>query len=123
MRRKQLGAIGEQLAAAYLERLGYRVVARNWRCAGGELDLVADDDGTLVFVEVRTRRGAPGAAVESVGPAKQARLAGLAYAYLEELGTSAESPWRIDVIAVEFDAAGRVAHIHHIRDAIEARSG
>src|SRR5262245_6438820 len=113
IRRKQLGAFGERVAAGYLERLGYRVVVRNWRCAAGELDLVADDAGTLVFVEVRTRRGVPGAAAESVGAAKQARLAGLAYAYLEELGTSAESPWRIDVVAVELDATGRVAQLHH----------
>src|SRR5436853_7749718 len=82
--RKRLGDFGEQAAAAHLIRQGYRLLARKWRCAGGELDLVMQDEATLVFVEVRTRRsGATGSGEESVGRVKQGRLIALAYAYLE----------------------------------------
>ena len=55
--RHSLGRLGEELAAAHLERLGYRVIARNYRTRFGELDLVATDDGVLVFCEVKARRG------------------------------------------------------------------
>ncbi len=57
MNRQQRGRWGEQRAAEALERAGFRIVARNWRCAEGEVDLVAEREGALYFVEVRTRRG------------------------------------------------------------------
>jgi putative endonuclease len=78
----------------------------------------------LVFVEVRTRRhpgGGPGSAEESVGPHKQARLIALAYAYLEAAAVPPDTPWRIDVIALDVDRAGRIAGLRHIRDAVEER--
>ncbi len=69
--RHRLGRLGEDLAAAHLERLGYTVLARNHRTRHGELDIVATDGGTLVFVEVKTRRAGPGAreALHARGPA------------------------------------------------------
>ena len=54
--RSQLGNRGEQLAAQYLVQRGYTLIARNWRCAHGEIDIVALADSSIVFVEVRTRR-------------------------------------------------------------------
>jgi putative endonuclease len=111
--RRALGAAGERLAAAYLTRAGYRIVERNWRCAFGELDLVASLGATLVFVEVRTRRGPTfGSPEESLTPRKRARLARLADAYL---ATLAEAPatWRIDFVAVDLDAHGR-PHLRHL---------
>ena len=69
--RRRLGAFGERLAAAHLEAKGYRIRARNYRCREGEIDIVAQDGDTLVFVEVRTRRGdALGGPAESVTATK-----------------------------------------------------
>ena len=129
--RKRLGDFGEQAAAAHLTRLGYELLARNWRGPtrakggpGGELDLVLRDGPMLVFVEVRTRRN-PGigqasmGSEESVGPNKRGRLIALAYAYLEATAMPADTTWRIDVIALDVDRAGRIAGLRHIRDAVE----
>jgi putative endonuclease len=119
-RRKKLGDFGEQVALAYLTRQGYALIARQWRCPVGEIDLLMRDRAGLVFVEVRTRRG-QGASIpeESIGRAKQARLSALAYTYLESTGAPANLAWRIDVVAVEIDHSGRVANVRHIQDAIE----
>ncbi len=118
--RRKLGDFGEQVAAAHLTKQGYQVLARKWRCASGELDLVLRDGATLVFVEVRTRRGdSAGSAEASVGRSKQERLIALAYAYLEATDTPEHSAWRIDVIAIDIDRSGRVARLHHIHDAVE----
>src|SRR5262245_38457909 len=116
--RKKLGDFGEQAAAAYLIRQGYQLLARNWRGPGGELDLVRRDGATVVFVEVRTRRNRDGGtgsagAEESVGPSKQARLIALAYAYLEATAAPADTLWRIDVVALDVDRAGRIAGLRH----------
>lgn len=119
--RRQLGNFGEQAAAGYLARQGYTILERQWRGPGGELDLVARDGAVLVFVEVRTRRGdTSGAAEESVGRAKQARLVNLAYAYLEAHALAPETEWRIDVVAVAVDHGGRVARLSHIPYAVES---
>ncbi|MCI3919043.1 YraN family protein [Paenibacillus sp. TRM 82003] len=82
------GAAGEAAAAAYLAEAGYRIVDRNWRCRYGELDIVAEKDGALVFVEVRSRSkaslGAFGAPLESITPKKQMTLRRCAEAYLRQ---------------------------------------
>jgi len=118
--RKNLGDFGEQAAAAHLIKRGFTLLARKWRCPTGEIDLLMRDGATLVFVEVRTRRSDRlGTAEESVGRTKQAKLIALAYAYLEATGTSDDQPWRIDVVALNIDQAGRVARLRHIRDAVE----
>ncbi|GAB4209694.1 MAG: YraN family protein [Roseiflexaceae bacterium] len=118
-RRKQLGDFGERAAAAHLERQGMLVLERKWRCPAGELDLVLRDGVTLVFAEVRTRRAGGPSAEESVGPGKRARLIGLAYAYCEANSISEQTPWRIDVVAVEIDRGGRIMRIAHIPSAVE----
>jgi putative endonuclease len=94
---------GERAAAKFLKRLGYRILAARDRSALGEIDLVAlEPDGTLVFVEVRVRRGGVGGgAAASVGPAKQARLVYAARAWLATL--SRVPPCRFDVVAVDGD--------------------
>lgn len=120
--RRGLGAFGEQVAAAFLLRRGWAEVARNWRSAAGEIDLVMRDGATLVFVEVRTRRGQPGLAEESVGRAKQARLIALAQTYLNDHDLSLDDPWRIDVVAVQVGAGGGVSSINHIPNALSDAS-
>lgn len=115
--RRGLGAMGEELAARRLSAAGYEIVARNWRCGAGELDLVARQGECLVVVEVRTRRGeAMGPPEESITPAKQARLARLAEAYVQAVDWPGD--WRIDVVAVELDGAGRLLRVDHYENAV-----
>jgi len=112
MSRRELGAAGETAACAYLERLGYRILARNARAERVELDIVAERAGVLVFVEVKTRHGATcGAAAEAVDPRKQMRIARGAAAWLRASGFRARRI-RFDVITCEPTARGefRVTH-------------
>ncbi len=119
--RRRLGNFGEAAAAAHLTRNGYDVLERQWRCAGGEIDLIARHEGCLVFVEVRTRSStAYGSPEESITPTKQQRLIALAYAYLAAHGLDDTTPWRIDVIAIIIDASGYVNSLNHLPGAIEA---
>jgi putative endonuclease len=116
--RRGLGRTGESLAAEELTRRGLTIVARNWRCAVGEIDLVARDGACLAIVEVRTRRGRGyGTPEESITSAKRARLIALAQTYVAE--TDWRGPWRIDVVAVEMDGAGRLLRITHLPNAVE----
>ncbi len=116
--RRGLGRRGEELAARHLAAKGYQIVARNWRCEAGELDLVAQDgEECLVMVEVRTRRGeALGSPEESVTAAKQERLITLAEAYVQEYEWGGD--WRIDVVAVEMDRRGRLLRVDHYENAV-----
>ena len=85
--RQRLGSRGEQLTADWYVARGYRVVARNWRCREGEIDLVVEGEGDLVFCEVKTRMSDRfGVPAEAVTPAKQRRLRVLAARYLAEQG-------------------------------------
>jgi putative endonuclease len=121
--RRDLGDFGERLAAAHLESKGYRIVERNFRIREGEVDVIAERDGTLVFVEVRTRRGAAmGTAAESVTPTKAARLVVAAQAYLQTL-ESPPAEQRIDVIAVTLAPDGRVLSVEQIEGAVEEGPG
>ena len=105
--KRQLGRLGEELAAAYLQQQGYVILARNWRCPVGEIDIVAREGEFLTFVEVRTRRGDRfGTPEESITPTKQAKLVELAQTYLQEARLPNQS-WRIDVVAVEIDRQGK----------------
>ncbi|HET8906590.1 MAG TPA: YraN family protein [Ktedonobacterales bacterium] len=116
--RGTLGSSGERLAAGWLEARGFRVLARNWRCAYGELDLIAEEAGELVFIEVKTRRGiAHGAPEEAITANKRAHLIAAAESYLMEHQRE-EQPWRIDVVAVQLDGAGRLTDVRHYRSAI-----
>jgi len=120
--RRALGKLGETLAARELERRGYRIVERNWRCSIGEIDIVAEKDGQLVIVEVRTRRGDErGTPQESITPAKQVKLIELAQTYLQEHDLD-NRDWRIDVVAVELSPRGQLLRIDVIENAIEERS-
>lgn len=95
-----VGRHGEDIAAAHLARLGYVVLARNWRCSAGEIDIVARDGDTLVICEVKTRRGVRfGSPLEAVTAEKAARLARLAVAYRRRTGSSATG-LRIDLVGV-----------------------
>jgi putative endonuclease len=117
--RHSLGKRGEQYAAQYLTDRGYAIRTRNWRCPVGEIDLVAEKEGKLIFVEVRTRRGDRlGTPEESITPTKRARLIAAAQTYLDEQG-QADRDWRIDVVAIEIGSHGEVKRCTLIENAIE----
>ena len=117
--RRALGNRGETLAAQKLQSLGYTIHERNWRCAVGELDIVAEKDDMLIFVEVRTRRGDRfGTPEESITPAKRAKLIEVAWTYLDEHDAE-DRNWRIDVVAVEVGSRGEVVRIDVLENAIE----
>src|SRR5262245_7428036 len=107
----QDGARAEELCAELLRRAGLRVLARNWRCRMGEIDLVAEEGGTIVFAEVRYRRGeAFGGAAESVTAAKRARLVAAARFYLAR---RPESNCRFDVLLLDALEASRIQWIRN----------
>jgi len=113
------------MALAYLQSLEYRVIATNWRCSIGELDIVAWHADCLIFIEVRTRRGsAAGTPEESITPTKQKRLLRLAEAFVqarpELIGLDGDMPpCRIDLVAVEFGATGEFRRLDHIENAVQ----
>jgi len=110
--RRKTGILGEQLACEALIRRGYEIVARSWRCPRGEVDIVARDGDCWVFVEVKTRHGqGAGLAEEGLTEDKAARVAELAAIYLSEHSLD-EVDWRIDLVAIELNAQGRVRRLN-----------
>jgi len=110
--RLELGAAGEQLAAAHLERAGYRILARNVRAGGVEMDLVAARGRLRAFVEVKTRRGrSHGHPAEAVDRRKQARLLRGATAWLREHPLRGGRV-RFDVVTVELHPDGSSELLH-----------
>ena len=105
------GEPGEDLACAHLRALGMKVLARNYRCRSGEIDVVAEDRGTLVFVEVKERRSdSHGSAVEAVTAEKRRRILRAARIYAATHGQS-DASIRFDVLAIDWSAEGpRVRH-------------
>lgn len=115
-----LGYSGEQQAARYLQRLGYRILARGHRQRLGEIDLIALDGRTLVFVEVKTwRRGDIGDPSEAVDERKQERLTRAALVYLKKRHLL-EQPARFDVVSVVWPAPEAKPEIRHFINAFEA---
>jgi putative endonuclease len=113
----QVGRAGEEAAVRHLERMGYRIVERNYRCRFGEIDLIAQDGGVLVFIEVKTRRSrAFGPAALAVTRDKQRRLIKASQAYLSRKG-GAQGVCRYDVVTIQIEAG--VSHIEVIRDAFQ----
>jgi len=115
--RIRTGREGEAIAARYLEQKGYRIVERNYRCVFGEMDIIARDGRTCVFVEVKSRKserfGDPGLAVDR---RKQRKMSAVAMCYLKEkrlLG----NPSRFDVVAVRFFSQG--SRVELIRNAFD----
>jgi len=97
---KKLGNDAEELAAAYLAGNGYEIVSRNWRCSKGEIDIVAKDGDTLVFIEVKARLSVRcGRPEEAVTRSKQERLRTLALCFINVTGRSA-AYYRFDVMAL-----------------------
>lgn len=112
--RKKLGNWGEKVAATHLAAKGYEIVARNWRCARGEIDIVARVGEVLAFVEVKTRRGrSMGTPEESISPRKAQKLLEVGQHYLLAHDLD-EVEWRVDLVAVELDGGGKLLRCEHL---------
>ena len=113
--RRQLGTRGEDQARRYLEDQGYQLLAANWHCAAGELDLVMRDGAEIAFIEVKTRRGeAAGRAEEAISAAQGRRLLAAAEWFLSEHPELDDLIWRIDLVAITLagpDAGSRLTHV------------
>jgi putative endonuclease len=98
--RLDLGRLGEDLALKKIKSLGYKCIVRNYRCPLGEVDLIAKDGDTLVFIEIKTRRDRSlGYAKESINARKKRQLSKVALAYMKSHDV-AEAKSRFDVVAV-----------------------
>src|SRR5262245_51582059 len=116
--RQPLGKIGEDLACEELQRRGYAILARRFRRRGGELDIVARDGRTIVFVEVKTREGCEfGAGAESVTLIKRRRMASVALDYMAR-HQLVECPCRFDVVSIDVD--GQEPRVELYQNAFDA---
>ncbi len=121
--RRRLGALGERLAGEHLERAGYEILERNFRCRLGELDIVAAGNSALVFVEVKTRvaggRSGPLGPLDAIGSGKRRRLRLLAGEWLS--AHRGDRPYRaslrFDAIGVTVNRAGALLALEHVEDA------
>jgi putative endonuclease len=113
-----LGQRGENVAAKFLRNLGYKILLRNFRCETGEIDIVARDGKTIVFVEVKTRVTDDPTPEEQVNTIKQHQITKAAKFYMSRYGTP-QPPARFDVVAIVWPS-GREPRIRHTTDAFEA---
>jgi putative endonuclease len=101
--RLDLGKLGEELAFKKVKRLGYKCIARNYRCALGEIDLIAKDGDCLVFIEIKTRRGRSlGSVKEAIDKRKKRQLSKVALAYLKS-NNYCDVKSRFDVVAISLN--------------------
>jgi putative endonuclease len=117
--RQQLGKLGEKLARKFLEDRSYRILETGFRCRSGEIDIVSRHKDELVFVEVRTRSNLEfGTPEESIDRRKKQSLIHTAMHYIS---THRDLPasWRIDVVAIEMSAEGKVTRLSLLENAIE----
>ena len=112
--RAPLGRFGETYAAHQLGRRGYQVLERNVRLPSGEIDIIANESGELVFVEVKTRRPSPIAAPEE--SITDERMAHLEAAIAEYLSNQPGQPYRIEIVAIEVNDSGRVVRFEVMPD-------
>lgn len=118
MDRRDTGIQGEKLAQEFLKKRDYRIIETNYRSPYGEIDIVARQKDTLVFVEVRTKKSREfGSPEESVTPLKAEHLRATAYHY-QQNHDDLPSSWRIDFVAVELDARGKPSRINLIENAV-----
>ena len=112
----RLGRWGERYAAAFLEQRGMAVLDQNWRCRAGEIDLIMKEGETVVFVEVKTRRGTRlGAPENAMHEARVAQLFRVIEHYLHAHEIDEDSDWRLDMVGVELTGKGKLVRCEHYR--------
>jgi putative endonuclease len=119
MKRRETGVLGEKIASEFLGNNGYEILETNYRCPEGEIDIIAKQQDTLVFIEVKTRRSQSfGSPEESITLVKKERLRTLADRYGQE-HQGLPLNWRIDVVAVQIDRSNKARRIEIIENAVE----
>jgi uncharacterized protein (TIGR00252 family) len=119
MKRRETGILGENLACDFLGKNGYDILERNYRCPNGEIDIIARQGETLVFIEVRTKHGQKfGTPEESIVPAKMEKLRTVAAHYGQNHDNLPASR-RIDFVAVQLRKNNSVSRIEIIENAVE----
>ena len=117
--RKEVGTEGEKLAAKFLKRKGYRIIQRNYKCKLGEIDIIAEHDGTIIFVEVKTRQTQEfGSPQSSVTATKRGQISKVALFYIRAKRLVDQS-CRFDVIGITFPPGSRKPEIEHIENAFQ----
>jgi putative endonuclease len=117
-REQSRGFLAETIAAETLQKKGFTILERNWTCQQGELDLIAQDHETIVIIEVKSRGSkAFGSPEDSITSVKGNRIVKAASTYLHKKGLL-DCAWRIDVVAIEFDARGNLERLTHYENAI-----
>ena len=118
MKRRDTGILGEKLAKDFLKRRGYLILETNYRCPHGEIDIIARDRDSLVFIEVRTKKSPEfGSPEESITPAKKEKIRATAYHY-QQTHDNLPTSWHIDVVAIELDQRGKPSRIELIENAV-----
>ena len=115
-----MGRKGERAAARYLRRRRYRILARNYRCVAGEIDLIASQDATIIFIEVKTRQPDEGRDDRLPVRNEQRRRITRAARYFLTHPAAADRPYRFDVISVAFSSRGK-PQIEHFEDAFQPK--
>lgn len=117
--RQDTGSLGEKLARDFLKKKGHKIVESNFHCRWGEIDIITKQKDFLVFVEVRARTNRNfGTPEESITSGKKRRVKTAALRYLQQLDKPPKQ-WRIDVIVMEINEAGKAIRTEHIENAIE----
>ena len=119
MNKQSVGELGEKLARGFLEKKGYKIIEKNYRCKEGEIDIVAEFKKSLIFVEVRTKTNNEfGAPEESVDLNKMNKMVNSAFSYLNNHNALSRN-WRIDFIGIELMTDGKVKRMNHIENAVQ----
>ena len=115
-KRKKMGSLGENLSCRFLERSGFKIIARNWRNGHDEIDIIAIDGDILVFVEVRLRKSnALVNGYQSISTHKKEALRRACESYLEKFASDVAT-YRFDVIDVEYDYGTETSKINHFEN-------
>ena len=110
------GKLGEEIAVSHLRKIGYQIIQRNFRIRGGEIDIIALDGDTLVFIEVKTRRSIEfGTALEAITPWKIRALIRAAYVYKSKHPRLPES-LRIDAVAITLDREDNLVELELVQN-------
>lgn len=119
--RSKRGAFGEEQTALYLEKLGYSILARNYRIKGGEIDIIAEKEGLVAVVEVKTRKfGSLTEGAAAVTKEKQNRIIKAARSYLAETGTEAEVRFDVAEVTITTENNPRLLEIKYYKNAFDA---
>jgi len=122
--KRKLGDVGEKVARDYLKEQGYQILEQNYQKPWGEIDLVVQKDKELIFIEVKTRTvqskqlSKYAYPEENVGLSKKQKLIRTAQTYLVEKNHPPETPWQIDVIALELNVQTRKANLKHFKNVV-----